>query len=202
MTKSAKTSRGGSVVVVVDDEVVGVDEVVVVGGIVVVAAAVVLVAGGTGAVVVVVVITMTMMILTWLPLRAAAAVAATDSEDDDDNEFFMLEFESRQDERDRDLKYQMRVTVQLNDKKTKKVVYAQTTYEPPELPPNDHYADHTAWEFRIPFWMFLKRPKLEAYIIEFVIIENGKNIPSRLCCLLFIIKNPPNAANTIPISKG
>ncbi len=105
------------------------------------------------------------------------AIKDDDVEDDNDNEFFVLQFESRQDDRDEGkLDYQMRVTVQLTDKKTKEVVYAQTTKVPRPLPPNDWYADHTAWEFRIPFGD-LKKPKLTAYAIEFGFLKDSHFVP-------------------------
>jgi len=105
------------------------------------------------------------------------AVEDDDFEDDNDNEFFVLKFESRQDDRDEGkLDYQMRVTVQLTDKRTKEVVYAQATKVPRPLPPNDWYSDHTAWEFRIPFGN-LKKPKLTAYAVEFGFLKDSYFVP-------------------------
>jgi len=104
-----------------------------------------------------------------------------DIEDENDNKYFILEFESRQDDRDTDLDYQMRVTVQLTDKKTKEVVYAQTMYKPHPIPGNDKYADHTAWKYQIPF-DFLIRPKLTAYVIEFGFMQDSYFVPVAVEC--------------------
>jgi len=105
------------------------------------------------------------------------AVTDDDFEDDNDNEFTVIKFQTCQDERDEGKEeYQVRVTVQLTDKKTKTIVYAQATEKPTRLPSNDTYADHTAWEFRIPFGS-QQKPKLTACVIEFGFIKDKYFVP-------------------------
>ncbi|MDH3346317.1 MAG: hypothetical protein OEL75_03955, partial [Kiritimatiellaceae bacterium] len=101
-------------------------------------------------------------------------VADSDYENDNDEDIFVLKFQSRQDPNDSDLKYKMRVTVQLTDKKTKEVVYAQTSHNPRSVGPD--YAGYTEWAFEIPFGN-LKKPKLTAYAIEFGFIEDSHFVP-------------------------
>lgn len=108
------------------------------------------------------------------------AIEDDDMEDEDENEFFVLQFESRQDKRDNDLNYQMRVTVQLTDKKTKTVVYAQTTHNPRPVS-EEWYADHTAWEFQIPFGQ-LEKPKMTACVIEFGFMKDTYFVPVAMDC--------------------
>jgi len=104
-----------------------------------------------------------------------------DVEDKNGNDVFVLKFESRQDKRDRDLNYLMRVTVQLTDKRTKAVVYAQTRKKPSSKPSLDWYADHTEWEFQIPFGQ-LQKPKLTAYVIEFGFMKDSRFVPVAVDC--------------------
>ena len=94
-----------------------------------------------------------------------------DIEDENENEFFIIKFKSFQDYRASDLDYKMRVTVQLTDKKTKSVVFAQATKKP-QLMSSSHYAGYTEWTFRVPYGK-LNRPKLTAYAIEFGFMEDS-----------------------------
>lgn len=130
------------------------------------------------------------------------AVEDDDIETDRGDEYFVLKFESQQPNRvimgkecefffgtqnpsltqlneQRGL-FEMRVTVQLIDKKTKAIGYAQSFDEPVPLEMKGNvigrYADHTAWEYRIPFGT-MKKPKLSAYAIEFGLLKDGKFIP-------------------------
>ncbi|QHI68824.1 hypothetical protein [Tichowtungia aerotolerans] len=104
------------------------------------------------------------------------AVEDDEEESSSGREYFLLKFESRQDVRDRHLNYEMHAAIQLTDKKTDQVVYAEATAVPSELPPDDFYADHTKWELKIPFGD-MKKPKLTASAIEFGFIRNGQFIP-------------------------
>jgi len=99
-----------------------------------------------------------------------------DFEDEDDNEFFVLTFQSCQDERKPDLNYLMRVTVQLTDKKTGSTVFAQTKKKPRPVPLDGKYANSTKWGFQVPFGE-MKKPKLTAYAIEFGIMKDGTFVP-------------------------
>lgn len=110
------------------------------------------------------------------------AVKDDDFEDDNDNEFFVLKFESCQDDRDEGkADYLMRVTVQLTDKKSGAVIYAQTSRKPKPLPPDDKYADHTKWEFQIPFGQ-MKKPKLTGCVIEFGFKNGSVLVPVDVYC--------------------
>lgn len=97
------------------------------------------------------------------------------------NEYFVLKFESRQDTRDNNLNYEMHVTVQLTDKKTELTGYAQIVEVPGPIRDVDNYADHTAWEFRIPFGN-MKKPKMTACVIEFGFVKKNQFIPIAVDC--------------------
>ncbi|QHI69334.1 hypothetical protein [Tichowtungia aerotolerans] len=129
------------------------------------------------------------------------AVEDDNIETDNGDEYFVLEFESQQPNLMKIIEqsefffgsqhplrtqiegqeglFEMRVTVQLTDKKTKAVGYAQSFDEPLPLKFTENtignYADHTAWEYRIPFGN-MKKPKLSAYAIEFGLLKDGKFI--------------------------
>ena len=108
-----------------------------------------------------------------------------DLNDDDieinDVDYFEMTFQTRQDRRDEGkLEYQLRVAVQLTDKKTKEVVYAQTTAAPKPLPDREvgegSYGGYTEWAFRIPFGT-MKKPKLTACAIEFGFTQGSTFVP-------------------------
>lgn len=90
-------------------------------------------------------------------------------------EYFVLKFQSRQDVRDNDLNYEMHVTIQLTDKKTKTIGYAESIDSPGPVDV-DKYLGYSDWEFRIPF-NGMKKPKMTAYAIEFGFIKGGQFIP-------------------------
>lgn len=104
------------------------------------------------------------------------AVEEDEYEAPNGKEFLVLKFESRQDIRDTDLNYEMHVTVQLTDKKTKTVTFAKAVDVPGAITDINRYADHTAWEYRIPFGN-MQKPKLTAYAIEFGFLKEGEFIP-------------------------
>jgi hypothetical protein len=104
------------------------------------------------------------------------AVKEEEYEAPNGKEYFVLKFESRQDIRDNHLNYEMHVAVQLTDKKTKTVGYAQSVESPGPITDIDKYADHTEWEFRIPFGE-MKKPKITACAIEFGFVKQGEFIP-------------------------
>jgi len=106
------------------------------------------------------------------------AVDDDDFEDENDNEFFVLKFCSRQDDNDKSIRlnYLMRVTVQLTDRKTDTVVFAQSERKRSRINNMIYYADQTDWEFHIPF-DGMKKPKLTAYVIEFGFRQDGYFVP-------------------------
>lgn len=104
-----------------------------------------------------------------------------DDVEENDLDYFEITFQTRQDRRDEgELKYQLRIAVQLTDKKTKEVVYSRTTTAPKDLPEQESgdgsYGGYTEWAFRIPFGQ-LKKPKLTACAIEFGFTEGSTFVP-------------------------
>ena len=103
-----------------------------------------------------------------------------DIEDRKGNDVFVIQFKTRQDIRDEGKEnYQLCVTVQLTDKKTKMIVFSQSTMTPHPLPPDapqTRYAGYTEWEFQIPFGK-LTRPKLSACTIEFGLTKDSFFVP-------------------------
>lgn len=101
-----------------------------------------------------------------------------DVEDDNDNKFFVLKFCSRQDDNDKSviLNYWMHVTVRLTDRKTQTVVFAQAEQKSRPIRDMTYYAGQTDWEYRIPFGQ-MKKPKLDAYAIEFGFRQDGNFVP-------------------------
>lgn len=86
-----------------------------------------------------------------------------------------------QDKRDNHLSYEMQVTVQLTDKKTGTVGFAQVIDAPGPITDLDRYAGYTNWEFRIPFGD-MKNPKLTACVIEFGFVKQDLFIPISVFC--------------------
>jgi hypothetical protein len=109
------------------------------------------------------------------------AVTEDDYETGSGKEFFVLKFQSRQDIRDNDLKYEMHVTVQLTDKKTGITGYAEAFESPGPITDIDRYINYTMWEFRIPFGD-MKKPKMTACVIEFGFVHQGQFIPISVEC--------------------
>jgi hypothetical protein len=107
------------------------------------------------------------------------AIEDDDFEDDDDKEWFVLKFCSTQDDTNKSIKlnYLMRVTVQLTDKKTDTVVFAQMEREKIKtINHMEYYSGRTEWQFWIPFGE-MKKPKLTAYAIEFGFKQDGYFVP-------------------------
>ncbi len=109
------------------------------------------------------------------------AVTEDDYETSSGKQFFVLKFESRQDIRDNDLKYEMHVTVQLTDRKTGITGYAEAFESPGPIVDVDRYINYTTWEFRIPFGE-MKKPKMTACVIEFGFVHQGQFIPVSVVC--------------------
>lgn len=74
----------------------------------------------------------------------------------------------------------MRITVQLTDKESGKIVYAQQTRETQKVN-GDNYAGETKWACRIPFGE-MQKPKLSAYVIEFGFMKDSVFIPVAVEC--------------------
>lgn len=85
----------------------------------------------------------------------------------------VFKFNTRQDKRDK-LDYQLRITVQFTDRKTKEKGYAQKKYTVPPAP--ETYTGATDWEFQIPYGHF-ERPKISAYVIEFGFLKDNVFVP-------------------------
>lgn len=91
---------------------------------------------------------------------------------DDDEKLEVVKFHTYQDERD-DLMYRMRVTIELIDKND------QTCFGQLMVPPRPYptgYTGESDWEFQIPHGD-MKRPKINAYAIQYGFIEDGTFVP-------------------------
>lgn len=99
-----------------------------------------------------------------------------DYEDDNDNKFFVLKLETQVNADKENPGYMVRVTVQLFEKKTDKWVFAQKTQKLNVVSKASRGTGQTTLEFEIPYGE-LKRPKMEACVIEIGLNKGGTFIP-------------------------
>lgn len=85
-----------------------------------------------------------------------------------------FKFASNQDVKYKDEIYRMRLTVELTDKDTDKVYYAQHAIL--QGPTSDEYTGKDTWDFLLPLGD-LKNAKFTAYAAEYEIIKDEKEIP-------------------------
>lgn len=93
--------------------------------------------------------------------------------DGDNKKIEAFKFHTYQDERDKDLNFRVRVTIEMTDK-AGSTCYAQLNREQGSL--HDEYTGEDDWEFQISHGD-LDKPKISAYAIQYGILQDGKFIP-------------------------
>jgi hypothetical protein len=93
--------------------------------------------------------------------------------DNDDKKIEVFKFHTYQDERDKNLNFRVRVTVEMTDK-SGQACFAQINREQGSL--HEEYTGEDDWEFQIPHGE-MDRPKVTAYVIQYGILEDGMFIP-------------------------
>lgn len=93
--------------------------------------------------------------------------------DDNGNKIEVIKFHTYQDERDKDLNFRMRVTVEMTDK-SDQTCFAQINREQGAV--HEEYTGEDDWEFQLPYGD-LERPKVSAYAIQYGIFDAGQFIP-------------------------
>jgi hypothetical protein len=93
--------------------------------------------------------------------------------DSDDRKIEVFKFHTYQDERDKNLTFRVRVTVEMTDKSGSSC-FAQLNREQGAV--HDEYTGEDDWEFQIPHGS-MERPKVTAYAIQYGILEDGLFIP-------------------------
>ncbi len=93
--------------------------------------------------------------------------------DDDDKKFEVFKFHTYQDERDKNLTFRLRVTIEMTDK-SEQTCFAQFARE--QGPLHEEYTGEDDWEFRIPHGD-LNKLKVTAYAIQYGILEGDLFIP-------------------------
>lgn len=93
--------------------------------------------------------------------------------DENDKKIEVIKFHSYQDERDKDLIFRMRVTVEMEDK-SGSTCFAQINR--PQGSVHEEYTGEDDWEFHLSHGD-LDRPKISAYAIQYGILEEGEFIP-------------------------
>lgn len=92
---------------------------------------------------------------------------------DADVKVLTLKFYSYQDKRDKESTYQMRITVEVEDKEGN--LYSGQTVRRQGIVPSD-YTGEDDWEFQAPL-PGLEKPKLTAYAVEYGILQEKTFIP-------------------------
>jgi hypothetical protein len=93
---------------------------------------------------------------------------------DEDTEFVQLKFYTYQDEDDAEkYTFYMRVTVEMTDKKTGTICYAQFARE--QGPVDPEYTGEDNWQFVVSQGD-MQRPKVTAYAVQYGVIVDGKPV--------------------------
>lgn len=92
---------------------------------------------------------------------------------DNNEKIEVFKFHTYQDERDKNLIFRVRVTVEMMDKSGSSC-FAQLNRE--QGPLHQEYTGEDDWEFQIPHGS-MDRPKVTAYAIQYGILEDGVFIP-------------------------
>jgi hypothetical protein len=93
--------------------------------------------------------------------------------DSDDRKIEIFKFHTYQDERDKDLNFRVRVTIEMTDK-AGQTCFAQLNREQGSV--HEDYTGEDDWEFQISHGD-LDKPKVSAYVVQYGILENGTFIP-------------------------
>jgi hypothetical protein len=92
--------------------------------------------------------------------------------DGSDDEYFQLKFYTTQREEYKTAyTFRMRITVELNDKKTSTVGWSQFAREQGEL--DSEYTGQDNWRFLVPVGN-MNRPKVTAYVIQYGVMVDGE----------------------------
>ncbi len=94
---------------------------------------------------------------------------------DDDEKIASLKFSTTQYTDDHDLHYQMRVTIELTNKKIGECGFAQLSKRQNGF--SDKITGAIDWEFQIPHGVLGKKAKISAYAVEYGIFEDGVFFP-------------------------